>query len=161
MSYKQRAKIIVELDGLGYEESKYFIGTEEEVLAETMDWMEAVALRFIEENDIENEYEQDLIIGSATHTIEWDSEAPVCMYAVIQHDCDEVYGVYVTRADAEEAILHESETYAYEVMMRDDPMDVFGWPEWDWETDYKWLVEDSMGTFIIQEVPVYGVELKE
>ena len=53
MTFRQRAKIIVELDRLGYVRSKYFIGTEDEVLTEAHDWMHTVALQFIEENDIE------------------------------------------------------------------------------------------------------------
>lgn len=160
MAFQKRAKIIVELDRLGYEKSKYFYGTEDEVILEAHDWMHAVALQFIEENAIEDEYEQDLIIEAATHTIEWDNEDPVCMYAVYENDNveDPVYGVYPTRADAEEAILAECEDYAYEIMMTANPLDVFGMPEWDWKIDYKWLVEDAMRTFAIQEIPVYGIK---
>ena len=159
MTFRQRAKITVELDQLGYKQSKYFVGTEEEVITEAHDWMHMVAIQFIEENDIEDEYEQELIIESATHTIEWESD-PLCMYAVYENDNvqDPVYGIYLTRADAEEAIVHECETYAYEIMMTADPRDVFGAFEWDWDVDYKWLVKDVMKTFSIQEVPVYGVE---
>lgn len=160
MAFQQRAKIIVELDRLGYCQSKYFIGTEDEVLREAHDWMHAVALQFIEENDIEDAYEQDLIIDAATHTIEWEIEEPICMYAVYNNGSveDPVYGIYPTRADAEEAILTDSEAYAYEVMMTSDPIDVFGVAAWDWKIDYKWLVEDSMKTFSIQEVPVFGIK---
>ena len=160
MAVRQRAKITVELDRLGYVKSQYFVGTEDEVITEAHDWMHAVALQFIEENAIEDENEQDLIIDSATHTIEWDDEGPHCMYAVYENDNVEnpVYGVYPTRADAEEAILAECEDYAYEIMMTADPLDVFGLPEWDWEIDYKWLVKDAMETFDIQEVPVYGIK---
>ena len=157
MVFQQRAKITVELDRLGYVKSKYFIGTEDEVLREAHDWMHAVALQFIEENAIEDPWDQDEIIDAATHTIEWEVEGPNCMYAVYEdaHVESPIYGVYATRADAEEAILAESEAYAYEVMMTCDPMDVFGVPAWDWKLDFKWLVEDSMRTFAIQEVPVY------
>lgn len=160
MAFCQRAKIIVELGQLGHVRSKYFIGTEDEVLREAHDWMHTVALQFIEENDIEDEYEQDLIIDEATHIIEWEIEEPHCMYAVCENDNVEepVYGVYSTRADAEETILAECEGYAYEVMMTADPFDVFGCVKWDWKNDYKWLVEDAMKTFAIQEVPVYGVK---
>lgn len=160
MAFKQRAKITVELDRLGYVKSKYFIGTEDEVLREAHDWMHAVALQFIEENDIEDEYEQNLIIDAATHTIEWEVEEPIYMYAVYENDNaeDPVYGVYSSRADAEEAILTECEDCAYKIMMTADPLDVFGCAEWDWKIDYKWLVEDAMKTFAIQEVPVFGIE---
>ena len=159
MAFRQRAKIIVELGRLGYTQSKYFIGTEDEVLIEAHDWMYAIALQFIEEHNIKDEYKQDLIINTATHTIEWETK-PHCMYAVYEdaHVQEPIYGIYLTRADAEEAILAECEGYAYEVMMTADPLDVFGCVEWDWKIDYKWLVEDAMRTFAIQEVPVYGMK---
>lgn len=158
MAIRKSAKIIVELDRLGYEQSKYFIGTEDEVLAEAHDWMHSIALQFIDENDIEDPFEQDLIIDSATHTIVWDEwdAAPIIMFAVYENDTQNpVFGIYATRADAEEAILTECETFAYEVMMTDDSDDVIGCDEWDWYYDYKWLMRDAGRTFNIQEVPVY------
>jgi hypothetical protein len=159
MAIRKSAKIIVELDRLGYEQSKYFIGTEDEVLAEAYDWMHSVALQFIDENGIEDPLEQDLIINFATHTIVWDEwdVAPVIMFAVYENDYveDPVLGIYATRADAEEAIFTECEWYAYEVMMTDDPREVFGTFKWDWVDDYKYLMKDAMRTFSIQEVPVY------
>ncbi|MBO7211013.1 MAG: hypothetical protein J6V44_08375 [Methanobrevibacter sp.] len=158
MAIRKSAKIIVELDRLGYEQSKYFIGTEDEVLAEAHDWMHSIALQFIDENDIEDPFEQDLIIDCASHTIVWDEWdiTPIIMFAVYENDTqDPVFGIYTTRADAEEAILTECETFAYEVMMTDDPEDVIGCDEWDWHYDYKWLMRDAGRTFSIQEVPVY------
>lgn len=159
MAIRKSAKIIVELDRLGYEQSKYFIGTEDEVLAEAHDWMHSIALQFIDENDIEDPFEQDLIIDSATHTIVWDDWdcGPLSMFAVYEnaHVEDPVLGIYATLADAEEAIFTECEWYAYEVMMTGDPLDVYGMPSWDWKIDYKWLMEDALRTFSIQEVPVY------
>ena len=78
------------------------------------------------------------------------------MFAV----CDEcsaepIYGIYFTRADAEEAILTECEDYVYEIMMTHDPYDVIGWgKEWEWYWDYKFLMSDAGRTFFIQEVIV-------
>lgn len=159
MAFQQRAKIIVELDRLGYVKSKYFIGTEDEVLREAHDWMHTVALQFIEENAIEDPWDQDEIIDAATHTIEWEIEDPICMYAVIEDDVtDPVYAVYPNRADAEEAILTECQTWAYEVMMTEDPKDFMGDDEWDWACDYRWLVRDCARVFHIQEIPVYGIK---
>ena len=159
MAMRKSAKIIVELDRLGYEQSKYFIGTEDEVLMEAHDFMNEVALRFIDENAIEDPDDQDLIIESATHTIVWDDWdcGPLSMFAVYENAYveDPVLGIYATLADAEEAILTECETFAYEVMMTDDPDDVIGRDEWDWYHDYKWLMRDAGRTFSIQEVPVY------
>ena len=159
MAMRKSAKIIVELDRLGYEQSKYFIGTEDEVLMEAHDFMNEVALRFIDENAIEDPDDQDLIIESATHTIVWDDWdcGPLSMFAVYEnaHVEDPVLGIYATLADAEEAIFTECEWYAYEVMMTGEPLDVYGMPSWDWKVDYKWLMEDALRTFSIQEVPVY------
>ena len=159
MEKKRTATIIVTLDPLGVEEKKYFTGTEEEIYAEAHDFMNEVVMRFIDENAIENLEEQYLIADCASHTIVWDEEdiAPIIMFAVYENDNveDPVYGIYFSLADAEEAILTECEDYAYEVMMTSDPSDVFGFPEWAWVDDYKWLVKDAMKTFSIQEVPVY------
>ena len=79
------------------------------------------------------------------------------MYAVYENENVEnpVYGIYSSLADAEEAILTECEDYVYEIMMTSDPSDVFGFSEWAWADDYKWLVKDAMKTFSIQEVAIY------
>lgn len=159
MEKKHSATIIVTLDPLGVEEKKYFTGTEEEIYAEAHDFMNEVVMHFIDENAIEDLEEQYLIADCASHTIVWDEEdaVPVMMYAVYENDSieDPIYGIYLSLADAEEAILVECESYAYEIMMTSDPSDVFGFPEWAWADDYKWLVKDAMKTFSIQEVPVY------
>ena len=159
MEKEHTATIIVTLDPLGVEEKKYFTGTEEEIYAEAHDFMNEVVMRFIDENAIENLEEQYLIADCASHTIIWNEEdvAPIIMYAVYENDSieDPIYGIYLSLADAEEAILTECENYAYEIMMTSDPSDVFGFPEWAWADDYKWLVKDAMKTFNIQEVSVY------
>ena len=159
MEKKRTATIIVTLDLLGVEEKKYFTGTEEEIYAEAHDFMNEVVMRFIDENDIDDLEDQYLVADCASHTIVWDEEnvIPVIMYAVYENENVEtpVYGIYSSRADAEEAILTECEDYAYEVMMTSDPSDLFGFPEWAWADDYKWLVKDAMKIFSIQEVPVY------
>ena len=158
MEKERTATIIVTLDPLGVEEKKYFTGTEEEIYAEAHDFMNEVVMRFIDENAIEDLEEQYLIADCASHAIVWDEWdiAPVIAYAVFESDSNfPVYGVYPSRSEAEEAILTECEAFAYEVMMTDDPSDVFGFPEWAWADDYKWLVKDAMKTFNIQEVPVY------
>ena len=158
MEKKHSATIIVTLDPLGVEEKKYFTGTEE-IYAEAHDFMNEVVMRFIDENAIEDIEEQYLIADCASHTIVWDEEdvVPIMMYAIYENDSieDPIYGIYLSLADAEEAILVECESYAYEIMMTSDPSDVFGFPEWAWADDYKWLVKDAMKTFSVQEVPVY------
>ena len=159
MEKKRTATIIVTLDLLGVEEKKYFTGTEEEIYAEAHDFMNEVVMRFIDENDIDDLEDQYLVADCASHTIVWDEEnvIPVIMYAVYENENVEnpVYGIYSSLADAEEAILTECEDYVYEIMMTSDPSDVFGFSEWAWADDYKWLVKDTMKTFSIQEVPIY------
>ena len=159
MRKERTATIIVTLDLLGVEEKKHFTGTEEEIYAEAHDFMNEVVMRFIDENDIEDFGDQYRIADCASHTIVWDEwdVAPVAMFAVYEdaHVENPVFGVYATLADAEEAIFTECEWYAYEVMMTGDPLDVYGMPSWDWKIDYKWLMEDALRTFSIQEVPVY------
>ena len=159
MRKERTATIIVTLDPLGVEEKKYFTGTEEEIYTEAHDFMNEVVMRFIGENAIEEPEEQYLVADCASHTIVWDEwdVVPAIMYAVYEnaHVEDPIMGIYVTLADAEEAIFTECEWYAYEIMMTSDPSDVFGFPEWAWADDYKWLVKDAMKTFSIQEVPVY------
>lgn len=158
MRKEHTATIIVTLDPLGVEEKKYFTGTEEETYAEAHDFMNEVVMRFIDENAVEDPEEQYLVADCASHTIVWDEWdiAPIIMFAVYENDTQNpVFGIYATRADAEEAILTECEAFAYEVMMTDDPDDVIGCDEWDWYHDYKWLMRDAGRTFSIQEVPVY------
>ena len=159
MRKERTAIIIVTLDPLGVEEKKHFIGTEEEVYAEAHDFMNEVVMRFIDENAIEEPDEQYLVADCATHTIVWDEwdVAPITMFVVYENDCvkDPVLGIYATLADAEEAIFTECEWYVYETMMTEDPLDVYGTPSWMWKIDYKWLMEDALRAFSIQEVPVY------
>ena len=156
---ERRATIIVTLDPLGIEEKKYFTGTEEEIYAEAHDFMNEVVMRFIDENDVENPEEQYLVADCASHTIAWDDSEPITctiMYGIYERDADNpLLGIFTTRADAEEMILTECENFAYEVMMTEDPMEVFGEVEWDWHSDYLWLMLDAGRTFSIQEVPVY------
>lgn len=153
------ATIIVNIDYFGIEEKKYFTGTEEEIYAEAHDFMNEVVMRFIDENAIDDPSEQYLIADCASHTIVWDEwdAAPAIMFAVYENDYveDPVLGIYATRVDAEEAIFTECEWYVYEVMMTDDPREVFGAFKWDWKDDYKYLMKDAMQSFSIQEVPVY------
>lgn len=158
MRKERTATIIVTLDPLGIEEKKYFTGTEEEIYAEAHDFMNEVVMRFIDENAVEEPDEQYLVADCASHTIVWGDwdVVSITMFAVYENDTqDPVFGIYATRADAEEAILTECETFAYEVMMTEDPDDVIGCDEWDWCHDYKWLMWDAGRTFSIQEVPVY------
>lgn len=147
---------------VGFDVSKTFNGTEDQIYAEAMDWMHEVALNYISDNDIEDEWDQDLIIAGASHEIIWEDEEPIYMYAVVQEDCqDPVIGIYPSYEEAKEAMHAHCEDWANEVIATQDPMDVFGVSQWDIETDHKWLVEDAEETLHIQKVPVFGVEVKE
>lgn len=75
------------------------------------------------------------------------------MFAVL--DDNFVIGIYPTLADAEEAIFTECEDYVYEVICIDDPSDVFGKDNWNFPTDYHWLMKDAGRCFNIQKVSVF------
>ena len=156
---ERRATIKVYLDTFGLEEIYYRTGTEDEIYAEAHDLTNELAMRFITDNDIEDPEEQYLVADSAGHTIIWDDSEPITcitMYGIYERGADNpLWGIFTTRADAEEMIFTECENFAYEVMMTDDPMDVFGEDKWDWRKDYRWLMRDAGRTFSIQEVPVY------
>lgn len=164
MAFRQRAKITADLEFFGdsYQVSKYFIGTENEVYAEANDWTYSIALQFIEDNAIEDEYEQELVIANAYHIIEWENDEPIMMYAVFESEImSPIYGVYPTLADAEEAIFCECENWVYEVLMNESPYDFFGEDEWIYPIDWKFLMKDCGETFTIQEIPVFGVGVIE
>ena len=159
MSVINRAKIFVYLDTLGVKEEHWMVGTADQVYAEAHDRMHQLALCYIADNDIEEPDEQDLIIDLAGFTIEWDDTPIVEVYTVVQSECsyDNVYGVYATRADAEEALFTECETWAYEVLMTDDPMDVLGKEEWDYKEDWKYLMRDSARCFDIWSTSAFDL----
>lgn len=159
MRIERTATIIVTLDPLGVEERKYFTGTEEEIYAEAHDFMNEVVMRFIDSEAVEDPEEQYLVADCASHTIVWDEwDGFVKLFAVYEDNADEpVLGVFATLADAEEAIFTECESWVYETMMRDDPNDMLGWPEWNWHYDWKYLMWDASRCFHIQEVPGYDV----
>ena len=158
MSNIRRAKITVYLDRDGVEASKYFTGTEQEVLMEAHDWTYEFACRYINKNDIDDVAEQVKIIEGAGHTITWD-DGPVNMYAVVNTEAydGDLLGVFANRADAEEAIFTECEDWPYEVIMTDDPIDLFG-REWNYAEDYRYLMRDCARVFSIVEVPVFDVK---
>ena len=78
----------------------------------------------------------------------------VTKYVVVQVECSyqNIYGVYETRADAEEAIFCEAETWAYEVIMTDDPMDFMDEEEWNYPEHWRYLMKDAGRAFEVQEV---------
>lgn len=159
MSRRREAKIIVDINRLGCSKEKFFVGTEDEVFAEACDWMHQVALQFIEENDIEDQWEQDLVFGEVCHTIEWQDDEYIVMYAVIEKDSDTpVFGIYASAEIAQEVIEDEAKKWVQEVMATEDSQVVLGTAEWDYEADFPILYEDCLTAFEIQEVPVYGIE---
>lgn len=77
------------------------------------------------------------------------------MFAVIEHDIlNPVFGVYMTREDAQEIILSECQEWVYKVMMTEDPEDFLRDDHWDWVNDYRWLMRDTGNSFFIQEIDV-------
>lgn len=66
-----------------------------------------------------------------------------------------IHGIYSNRADVEEAFYETCADWVYKLMMTEDPLEVFGLPEWNWKIDYEWLMKDCARTLIIVEVPYY------
>ena len=149
-----KAKITAYLDGLGIEKTLDVSGSEDFIYICAHNFTNSLASDYIDENDIWDEHEQDLIYSLAGHEIEWEQEM---MYVVYEDDvAAPPIAVFYTRSDAEEFILNECENYVYEVMMADDPEDVFGEPEWNYRVDYKLLLNDAGRTFHIAEIPVFA-----
>lgn len=140
--------------------SKVFRGTTEEIYNEAIDWMNEMALRYIQDNHIEDPDQQDIVIETATHSITFEEIDPVIMYAVyeVNSDSNPVLGIYPSLADAEEAILTEAEDWAYETLMTADPADMFGWETWEYPKDYNFLLRIGAEIYAIDKVPVFGVE---
>lgn len=140
--------------------SKVFRGTTEEIYNEAIDWMNEIALRYIQDNHIEDSDMQDAVIETATHSITFEEIDPVIMYAVYEVDSDNhpVLEIYPSRADAEEAIFTEAEDWAYEALMTADLMDMLGWVSWEASENYYALLRIGAEIYAIDEVPVFGVE---
>lgn len=153
-------KGIIEVDVRDWHLSKTFLGTEDEFFKEAFDWMNAVILDYAEKNNIYDDEEIEKIMEYSFNSVTIDNEDFLCMYAVCEEDC-RVIGVYFSREEAEEAILTECEDFAEETMRESDPNDIMGKKEWDYKDDYWWLVKDAGGSFFIQTVPVYGVNMIE
>lgn len=136
--------------------SKVFRGTTEEIYNEAIDWMNEMALRYIQDNHIEDPDMQDAVIEAATHSITFEEIDPIIMYAVYEIDSDShpVLGIYPSRADAEEAIFTEAEDWAYEALMT---ADMLGWIS----VNYYTLLRIGAEIYAIDEVPAFGVEKME
>ena len=149
-------EIIVRIDAVDYQKSKYFTGTEHQVYCEALDWMNDCVYRYIIDNEVGDVLEQMKLMNSATHIIIWEDSMNRTSFVLFEKDCeDPVLGVYATLADAEEALFTECEDWTYETMMTDDPYDVYGTYEWDWNMDYWDLMYDCARTFSIMEAPVF------
>lgn len=149
----------IEVDIQDWHVSKSFLGTEDETFREAHDWMNAMILQYLDANGIDNDDEAEMIAESATHSIIFDTDDYLCMYAVFEENADEpIVGAFMTRAEAEEMIFSLCEEYVEEIFNNDDPREVFGRPNWDFPYDYWELMSDCARVYGIQTIPVYGVE---
>lgn len=139
--------------------SKVFCGSESEIYAEADDWANEMALKFIDDNDIEDPDEQDLVINEMSYIITWEEDF-LTMYAIFEVNDEEqsILGVFASREEAQEIILADCEEWVEYIMMIADPSDVLGHEEWHWAEDYRTLLKDAGETFKIIEVPVFGSE---
>lgn len=76
------------------------------------------------------------------------------MYAVVELMDRQIYGIYNSIADAQEAIFQDSDDWAYEVIMSESGTDILGHP-WHLPEDHIALMLDSADSFSIEEVTVY------
>ena len=153
----RQAKITIVLEGFTEDQIKYFTGTRKEVETEANDLLETAITNYIEEHDIRDKQTQETIFQSAYWMIDWNDDV-IYMFAVLEEESNEpVVGIFGTRAEAEEAILTECEDWVYEVMMTNDPYEVIGFDEWDWELDSRTLLLDAGKAYSIQRVPVFGI----
>lgn len=150
---------IIEVDIRDWHVSKSFLGTEDETYREAHDWMNMMILQYLDANDIDDDDEAEAVAETAIHSITFDNDDYLCMYAVFEEDVDEpVVGVFMSRTEAEEMILALCEDYAEEILNFDDPREVYGRPNWHIPEDYWELALDCARCFGIQTIPVYGVE---
>lgn len=149
----------IEVDIQDWHVSKSFLGTEDETFREAHDWMNMLILQYLDTNGIDDDNEADVIAKTATHSITFDNDDFLCMYAVFEEDADEpIVSVFMTRAEAEEMILSLCEEYTEEIFNSDDPREVYGRPHWHFPEDYWNMMSDCARCFGIQTIPVYGVE---
>lgn len=151
----------IEVSVCDWHVSKPYLGTEDETYREAFDWMNTIVLQYLDANAdmINSDEEAERIVERAFHSITWEDDDFLCMYAVFEEDADEpIVGAFVTRAEAEEMILSLCEEYTEEVFNGDDPREVYGRPNWHFPEDYWDMMSDCARTFGIQTIPVYGVE---
>lgn len=151
-----RREALIQVEVMEIVKEKTFIGTEDEVYREAIDFMNQVAMDYIMDNDIEED-EQDLIIEDATHKIIWANDVQT-MYAIVENGdaLDSVIGIFIARADAEEIILAICDEEVSDLMRSaDNAFEVFGRP-WKMREDYKYLMLDFARCFDICEVPIFN-----
>ena len=150
---------IITVEVMGKTYTKTFFGREDDIYNEAIDWQNELVNKYIVDHNINDISEIQFVDNTATHTIVFEPEKPIMMYAVYENDCeDPIYGVYATRADAEEAILTECEDWVYETMLCEDPADVIGLDFWDWYVDWRFLMRDAARCFHIQKINVFGFQ---
>ena len=152
MDILYKAEIIVHLP-IGFKKIKHFIGTEEQVYKEAHDWMYEVAINYIDKNHITDDRECGFIIRNTTHEIIWDNKIS---YIYILTDGENVLSAYTLEQEAQEAVLAHCEGEVYEMMMTNDPLNVFGGRKhWLWKEDYYTCLKAYGKNFNIQKIPLF------
>ena len=152
MNTLYQAEIIVHLP-IGFKKTKSFMGTKEQVYKEAHDWMYEVAVNYINENNFVSDKECEFIISNATHEIIWDNKIP---YIYILTDGENVLSAYISEQEAQEAVLAYCESEVYEMMMTNDPLNVFGGRKhWLWKEDYYTCLKAYGKNFNIQRIPLF------
>lgn len=146
----------IDVDILNCHWSKVFSGTEEELHNEAYDFMNLLISRYISDNQVTDPEQQEAIISCSSYEITWDVEPYIDAYLVSEDGV--YYGVFPRKAEAEEMLFTFCEDIVYEIMMTEDPMDMFGKEEYDWTSDWKYLMRDVGSSFHIDQVSLYDME---
>ena len=138
--------------------SRHFVGTEDEIYKEAHDYMNEIALHYRKTYQfIYSKKQINKTLETIYHVIEWENNS-LTMFVLYEENVKfPVHGIFPTREEAEVAARTIAEEWAKDVMEKQDPKDVLGYGEWDPEMDFDFLVNNALGCFEIQEVPVLGV----
>ena len=143
-----------------YDQSFSFVGSQREVIMEAQERAEMIVLQIIRKEKIYNNADQDELMGNVFYTYT-EYKEPLTMFAVLDTSSAEpsCLGVFASAADAFEMLYTYAEEWVYELACTAD-FDEVGLNPFKFR-DYWKLMKDFCNTYIITEVPVFGVTKEE
>ena len=124
-------------------------GTKREVESYASRLLERLVMTYCKERKISDPSEMIPIYNNSGYTIEWLEETS-CVY-VVNESYPAITTVHQSRADAEEFVFSLCEDWVYELMTNADAGEVFGKDDWDWHTDWLYLMVDCARDCEIRE----------